>query len=157
MKFNLDNMSMALNATHPSTGYKQFNTHSLYGHMECMTTKKILLEGDESQLKGKRTFILTRSSFAGTGKYAQHWLGDNHRTWADMKYSISGTMNMNMFGIPMVGPDICGFISVPAEKDTAQELCGRWMQLGTMFPFARQHRDRDPGGGEPNEPYNLDL
>jgi alpha-glucosidase len=39
-----------------------------------------------------------------------------------MKYSIAGVMNFNMFGIPMVGPDTCGFIG---PKD--DELCGRWI------------------------------
>ena len=38
----------------------------------------------------------------------QHWLGDNQRTFESMKYSISGIMNMNMFGIPFVGADVCG-------------------------------------------------
>lgn len=63
-----------------------------------------------SPLADKRTFLLSRSTFAGSGAYVQHWLGDNHRTYADMKASIAGVMNMNMFGIPMVGPDTCGFL-----------------------------------------------
>lgn len=72
-----------------------------------------------------------------------------------MKASIAGTMNMNMFGIPMVGPDTCGFFQ-PADtsKDDPDEICGRWIQLATFYPFARQHRDIS-GGGNPNEPYNL--
>lgn len=32
-KYNLDVDTIALNATHPSTGYKQYDTHSLMGHM----------------------------------------------------------------------------------------------------------------------------
>jgi alpha-glucosidase (family GH31 glycosyl hydrolase) len=60
-------------------------------------------------LKDKRTFLLSRSTFAGSGQYVQHWLGDNHRNWDNMKWSIAGVMNFNMFGIPMVGPDTCGF------------------------------------------------
>jgi alpha-glucosidase (family GH31 glycosyl hydrolase) len=57
----------------------------------------------------KRPFILTRSSFAGTGRFASHWLGDNFRDWSYMKHSVAGMMNMNMFGIPHVGADVCGF------------------------------------------------
>jgi len=30
--WNLDNMTISLNATHPSNNLTQFNTHSLYGH-----------------------------------------------------------------------------------------------------------------------------
>ena len=145
-----------MNATHPKSGHKQYDTHSLFGHMEAKATKELLDEGAVGGLKGKRTFLLSRSTFAGSGKYTQHWLGDNHRTWADMRYSIAGVMNMNMFGIPMVGPDTCGFFSTTLfDEEQEQEICGRWIQLATFFPFARQHRDKFPGGGNPNEPYNL--
>jgi alpha-glucosidase (family GH31 glycosyl hydrolase) len=57
----------------------------------------------------RRPFVLTRSTFTSTGRYASHWLGDNYREYAFMNYSISGVMNMNMFGIPHVGADIGGF------------------------------------------------
>ena len=66
-------------------------------------------------------------------------------------------MNFNMFGIPHVGADVCGFFQCPKDKpcfdeDQQQEICGRWMQLATFYPFARQHRDLN---GPSNEPYNL--
>jgi len=67
-----------------------------------------------------------------------------------MRYSVAGVMNFNMFGIPMVGPDTCGFFT-SSEAD-GDEVCGRWIQLATFFPFARQHRDKD---GPANEPYRL--
>ena len=69
MKYNLDNMSIMMNVTHPQSGYSQFDTHSLFGHMEAKTTKELLDEGVVSGLKGKRTFLLSRSTFAGSGKY----------------------------------------------------------------------------------------
>jgi len=56
-----------------------------------------------------RTFILTRSTFASSGQYASHWLGDNWRDWKYLSHSIAGMMNMNMFGVSQVGADVCGF------------------------------------------------
>jgi len=105
-------MTLSLNGTHSSKSSigeeTLYNTHSLYGHMEGKATKEFL-HSNESVLPGKRTFLLSRSTFAGSGQYVQHWLGDNHRTWDDMRTSIAGVMNFNMFGIPFVGPDTCGF------------------------------------------------
>ena len=55
-----------------------------------------------------------------------------------MKYSIAGVMNMNMFGIPMAGPNTCGSIAAPGyDHLEQQEICGRWIQLATFFPLAR--------------------
>jgi alpha-glucosidase (family GH31 glycosyl hydrolase) len=77
-----------------------------------------------------------------------------------MQWSIAGVMNFNMFGIPMVGPDTCGFYEsskLPDEADQ-RELCARWIQLATFYPFARQHHDKTGTGGKggpPLEPYVL--
>ena len=82
----------------------------------------------------KRPFIISRSSFAGSGKYGSRWLGDN---WSKIEYleaSITGIMTMNMFGYPLVGTDICGFMG-----DTTPELCARWTVVGAFFPFSRNH------------------
>lgn len=151
-RYNLDNMSVSLNATHPSTGDSEYDAHSLFGHSEGKMTYEIL--SDEAltpaDLKDKRVFLLSRSTFSGSGQYVNHWLGDNHRTWSDMKTSIAGVMNFQMFGIPLAGPDTCGFFG-EANQD---ELCGRWMQLAQFYPFARQHRDKYGGGG-PNEIWRM--
>ena len=56
--------------------------------------------------KKERPFILSRSSFVGSGRYTSHWLGDNYPTWHDFKMSIPGIMNYNLFGINHVGVDV---------------------------------------------------
>ena len=70
-----------------------------------------------SAFNDKRQFVMTRSSFSGSGKYASHYTGDNYRTYDDLKFSIASLMNFNMFGIPHVGADVCGYFDCkPGEK-----------------------------------------
>ncbi|XP_016017508.2 sucrase-isomaltase, intestinal isoform X1 [Rousettus aegyptiacus] len=109
---------------------KQYDTHDLYGYSMAIATVNAI----QKVFPNKRSFILTRSTFAGSGHYAAHWLGDNTASWEQMEWSIAGMLEFNLFGIPLVGADICGFV-----LDTTEELCRRWMQLGAFYPFSRNH------------------
>jgi alpha-glucosidase (family GH31 glycosyl hydrolase) len=56
----------------------------------------------EKVFPNKRSFILTRSTFAGSGHHAAHWLGDNTASWEQMEWSITGMLEFGMFGMPLV-------------------------------------------------------
>uniref|UniRef100_A0A671MMX9 alpha-glucosidase n=1 Tax=Sinocyclocheilus anshuiensis TaxID=1608454 RepID=A0A671MMX9_9TELE len=117
-----------------------YDVHSLYGYSMVLATEKASRE----VFKTNRSMVFTRSSFPGVGKYAGHWLGDNAANWNDIKWAIPGMLEFNLFGVPYIGADICGFFD-----DSPEELCRRWMQVGAFYPFSRNHnaqgyKDQDP-------------
>ncbi|RLN59864.1 hypothetical protein BBJ28_00019744 [Nothophytophthora sp. Chile5] len=122
------------------TGARQYDTHNLYGFTEAIATSTA-----QEELFNKRAFVLSRSTFPGSGSYAAHWTGDNAATWNDIQWSIPTILNFGMYGIPMVGSDICGF-----SGSTTEELCSRWTALGAFYPFARNHNNLE---AEPQETY----
>ena len=42
-------------------------------------------------VRKKRSLVIGRSTFAGSGSHQGHWTGDNHATWGDLALSIPGT------------------------------------------------------------------
>uniref|UniRef100_A0A8C6ZE20 Lysosomal alpha-glucosidase n=1 Tax=Nothoprocta perdicaria TaxID=30464 RepID=A0A8C6ZE20_NOTPE len=117
-----------------------YNLHSLYGLTEAIASHNALV-----RIRGKRPFVISRSTFAGHGRYAGHWTGDVRSDWEQLYYSVPEVLLFNLFGVPLVGADICGFAS-----DTTEELCVRWTQLGAFYPFMRNHNDH---GNRPQEPF----
>ncbi|XP_035210740.1 lysosomal alpha-glucosidase-like isoform X2 [Stegodyphus dumicola] len=119
--------TVCMTAKHYNTVH--YNEHNLYGYREAVATNQALRE-----VRGKRPFIISRASFAGQGVYSGHWSGDIFSTWEDMRYTIPSLLNFNLYGMPMIGSDICGF-----NGNASLELCARWHALGAFYPFSRNH------------------
>ncbi|RZF43849.1 hypothetical protein LSTR_LSTR013314 [Laodelphax striatellus] len=116
-----------------------YDLHNLYGMTEAVATNFALAE-----LREKRPFVISRSSFIGQGKYSGVWTGDVYSTWQDLYHSIPDMLTYNLLGIPMVGADICGF-----NGNTTVPLCQRWTQLGAFYPFSRNHNEDSAFGQDP--------
>jgi alpha-D-xyloside xylohydrolase len=108
---------------------------------------KGIYEGQRSTDPDKRVFLLTRSGFAGSQRYAAAiWSGDIGSTWRDMKNQIAAGVNFSMSGLPYWTMDIGGFV-VPekfekpdsANLEEWRELNTRWYQFGAFVPLFRSH------------------
>ncbi|KAH9974514.1 glycosyl hydrolases family 31-domain-containing protein [Russula compacta] len=140
---DLSAQTVATNATHYG-GHTELDMHNLFGHL---MSRAAFLASRELH-PGKRPFLISRSTFAGSGRWTGHWLGDNHSKWSYLHHSIQGVLQFQLFQIPMVGADVCGF-----GGNTNEELCNRWTQLAAFTPFFRNHNIR---GAIPQEPYRWD-
>lgn len=81
------------NATH-SDGTQEYDVHNLFGYQILNATYQALL----AAIPEKRPFIIGRSTFAGAGKWAGHWGGDNTSLFAYMFFSIPQALNFALFG-----------------------------------------------------------
>lgn len=105
-------------------------THNLYGMMMA----RAAAEGLEQLRPDRRSFVLTRSGYAGIQRWSAVWTGDNHSRWEHLELSLPMLCNLGLSGVPFVGADIGGF----AGNATA-ELFARWMQVGMLYPLMRAH------------------
>ena len=121
--------------------------HHTYAHLENQATDLAF-----KKLKPNvRPFILTRSSFVGTQRYATAtWTGDNWSSWHHLRMTISQNANVGLTGFAMVGNDIGGFAKnptsgwvIPDVRMPSPELFARWVEVGAFYPFSRDHYNND--------------
>lgn len=72
----------------------------------------------------QRPFILTRSAFAGSQRYAAIWTGDNDAEWSHLRISIPMCLTLAIAGMSFCGADVGGFFHNPER-----ELFTRWYQV----------------------------
>ena len=101
-----------------------------YGLQMARATYTGILQHDPDS----RPFILTRAAYSGAQTVTAQWLGDNSAIWEHLVSSLPMLMNMGLTGMPFVGVDLGGF-----EGDTNPELFARWVQVGALYPFCRNH------------------
>ncbi|AUB38219.1 malZ, alpha-glucosidase [Nostoc flagelliforme CCNUN1] len=114
--------------------------HNLYGLMMA----KACYEGLQRHRGSERSFVLTRSGYAGVQRWSSVWMGDNQSLWEHLEMSLPMLCNMGLSGVGFVGCDIGGF----AGNATA-ELFARWMQVGMLYPLMRGHSAMSTARHEP--------
>ncbi|XP_073495193.1 neutral alpha-glucosidase C isoform X2 [Phyllobates terribilis] len=122
-------------------GWDHRELHNLYGFYQQMATSEGLIQRSGGR---ERSFVLTRSFFAGSQRYGAVWTGDNKAEWEYLKISVPMLLTLSVAGISFCGADVGGFVGDP---DT--ELLVRWYQAGSFQPFFRAHamqgtRRREP-------------
>ncbi len=49
-------------------------------------------------VRKKRSLVIGRSTYPGSGAHQGHWTGDNHANWDDLAKSIAGNFNDKHWG-----------------------------------------------------------
>jgi len=114
--------------------------HDVYGMLMVKASRDGILKANPD----KRPFVLSRSGYLGTNRYAATWTGDNSGNEDNMKMSIPMTLNLGLSGQPFNGPDMGGF-----ALNTTGEIFGQWIGFGTFFPFMRGHASKNVNNKEP--------
>lgn len=122
--------------------------HKTYHNQYAMGMARASRAGFEQARPNERAFLLSRSGFTGISKYSALWTGDNISNYHYLKSSIACTLNLALSGVPFSGPDVGGFGS-----DCHPQLMKDWIKAGFLFPFLRNHSNKE---SHPQEPWAFD-
>ncbi|OHT16775.1 glycosyl hydrolase [Tritrichomonas foetus] len=115
-------------------GFENRDIHNIYGTLMAASTYHGLISRN-TQKPNLRPFLVSRSCFSGSQKYAWTITGNNDATWEDLRASLVHVIGSGISGIPFIGSDVGGFSSSPSN-----ELLVRWFQLAAWTsPFFREH------------------
>ena len=114
-----------------------------------LETVRGIYQSQRKDDRGKRIFIMTRSSFAGQQHYCSNmWSGDVNSSWDMLRKQVPAGLSFSLTGNPNFNTDIGGFFcgsyntrgggSAP-KNPQFQELYVRWMQYGLFCPVFRSH------------------
>eukprot|EP00727_Mastigamoeba_balamuthi_P011057 m51a1_g6574 putative neutral alpha-glucosidase ab-like (948) ;mRNA; r:191047-194366 len=118
------------------------DVHNVYGHYMTVATHDALVKRGKSQ--DLRPFVLSRSFFVGTQRYAAVWTGDNKADWSHLAIAQPMLLSLSISGMPYVGSDVGGFFG-----NTEPELLVRWYQAACWHPFFRAHAHIESRRREP--------
>ncbi len=118
--------------------------HNLYG----LLVNRAAFEGMRRLRPEKRPWMVTRSGWAGIGRYAWKWTGDVNGTWQMLRRTVSILLGLSLSGVYFTGSDIGGFSAHPSP-----ELYTRWFQMAAFTPFFRTH---SATGLPRREPWQFD-
>lgn len=135
-------LKAAMHPTALGSGARMANAYVL-------PSSQAVYEGQRAADPGKRVFILTRSAFAGSQRYAAAtWSGDVSSDWASLRKQVPAGLNMALSGIPWWTTDVGGFAVPrkwsrrdprPEDVEEWRELVTRWFQYATFCPLLRVH------------------
>ncbi len=161
----LDRQLAHMERTTAGTGASVLNEYPLLN-------SKAVYEGQRKAAPDQRVFILTRSGYAGSQRYASaNWSGDISSTWTAMKKQIAAGLGYSISGLPYWTMDSGGFSvpprftgSRPSQESIEEwrELNARWFEFSTFTPMLRVHgeapfREMWQFGGSESDCYKAQL
>nr|CCC94599.1 unnamed protein product [Trypanosoma congolense IL3000] len=118
--------------------------HNIYSLYTVMAAHQGHIESSKGLNHVKRPFILTRSFFSGSQRYAAMWTGDNMARWDHLQNSFPELLSLSISNYVFIGADAGGFFFDPSE-----ELFVRWIQASVFYPFMRTHSHIETKRREP--------